>query len=242
MSSGSHNGRDPYGNAFHNAYSSSSRPGYVAHGGASVFDYQVDDFGEQPSASTSARPDPFRYQVADNDSYSTSSRSNAYHANSGARANVFDYQVADHDSYPSSSRSYASHANPSTRANAFDFQVDDFPEPTSVGSRAAPGGFDYLPKRKVKIEDLGSDGTAECIICMEELDVGQEVTVLPCNHWFHGNCLTHWLEEKTTCPMCRAPVEPREVPRGTGRHRDAVRSSNGRGARRNASNFGVGGS
>jgi len=212
MSSGSHNGRDPYGNAFHNAYSSSSRPGYVAHGGASVFDYQVDDFGEQPSASTSARPDPFRYQVADNGSYSTSSRSNAYHANSGARA------------------------------NAFDFQVDDFPEPTSVGSRAAPGGFDYLPKRKVKIEDLGSDGTAECIICMEELDVGQEVTVLPCNHWFHGNCLTHWLEEKTTCPMCRAPVEPREVPRGTGRHRDAVRSSNGRGARRNASNFGVGGS
>ncbi|KAB5514966.1 hypothetical protein GE09DRAFT_1161704 [Coniochaeta sp. 2T2.1] len=64
-----------------------------------------------------------------------------------------------------------------------------------------------LGKRKVGIEDLGSDGKVECVICVEELHVGDEVTVLPCKHWFHGDCVTLWLKEHNTCPICRTPIE-----------------------------------
>lgn len=64
-----------------------------------------------------------------------------------------------------------------------------------------------LGKRKVDIEDLGSEGKAECTICIEELHVGDEVTVLPCKHWFHGECVSLWLKEHNTCPICRTPIE-----------------------------------
>ena len=53
---------------------------------------------------------------------------------------------------------------------------------------------------------MGNDGRAECSICMDEVEIGQEVTVLPCNHWFHGECVTAWLKEHDTCPHCRKGI------------------------------------
>ena len=56
---------------------------------------------------------------------------------------------------------------------------------------------------------LGAEGKAECTICMDELSKGDEVTVLPCSHWFHGECVTLWLKQHNTCPICRAAIEQR---------------------------------
>jgi hypothetical protein len=28
-----------------------------------------------------------------------------------------------------------------------------------------------------------------------------------CGHIFHGGCIDKWLEEKTTCPVCRNTVD-----------------------------------
>ncbi|KAH8754799.1 hypothetical protein F5883DRAFT_572427 [Diaporthe sp. PMI_573] len=36
---------------------------------------------------------------------------------------------------------------------------------------------------------------------------GEEVTVLPCKHWFHGECVVSWLKMHNTCPICRASIE-----------------------------------
>jgi len=63
-----------------------------------------------------------------------------------------------------------------------------------------------LPKRAVEPDMLGSDGKAECSICMENVDIGEEVTFLPCNHWFHGTCVSAWLKEHDTCPHCRQSI------------------------------------
>ena len=37
-----------------------------------------------------------------------------------------------------------------------------------------------------------------------------EVTVMntPCNHKFHEECLTQWMEVKLECPTCRAALPP----------------------------------
>ena len=63
-----------------------------------------------------------------------------------------------------------------------------------------------LPTKKVDKEMLGDDGKAECSICMDNVEIGDDVTVLPCGHWFHGFCVTSWLKEHDTCPHCRKGI------------------------------------
>lgn len=45
-----------------------------------------------------------------------------------------------------------------------------------------------------------------CIVCREEMHFPQ-AKKLPCGHIFHFDCLRSWLEDNTTCPTCRTPVE-----------------------------------
>ena len=80
----------------------------------------------------------------------------------------------------------------------------------NAGSTAPPpaseAAIQSLPTRKVEDSMMGNDGKAECSICMDNVEIGQDVTVLPCNHWFHGDCVTAWLKEHDTCPHCRKGI------------------------------------
>lgn len=80
----------------------------------------------------------------------------------------------------------------------------------SINSNAPPPASDEairsLPKQKVDTQMLGPEGKAECSICMEAVDVGTEVTVLPCKHWFHFPCIEAWLKQHNTCPHCRRGI------------------------------------
>lgn len=78
------------------------------------------------------------------------------------------------------------------------------PGPASAAAIAA------LPKKPADKTMMGSDGKAECSVCMDAVDIGDEVTILPCNHWFHGECVGAWLKEHDTCPHCRAGIMPKE--------------------------------
>ena len=93
------------------------------------------------------------------------------------------------------------------------------------GGSTAPGpaseaAIAALPKIRIAKEHLDAQGKAECSICMDALSVGDEVTELPCKHWFHGDCVAAWLREHDTCPQCRRGITPRDgdanTPRATG--------------------------
>jgi E3 ubiquitin-protein ligase synoviolin len=64
-----------------------------------------------------------------------------------------------------------------------------------------------------------ADMDRTCIVCREEMNgAGMNAPThlvskkLPCGHIFHFDCLRSWLEDNTTCPTCRGPVEPPPTP------------------------------
>ncbi|ETN45890.1 uncharacterized protein HMPREF1541_00071 [Cyphellophora europaea CBS 101466] len=71
---------------------------------------------------------------------------------------------------------------------------------------ASEDAIKNLPKKKMNKEMMGDDGQAECSICMDNVEMDAEVTTLPCNHWFHEECVVAWLKEHDTCPHCRKPI------------------------------------
>lgn len=50
-----------------------------------------------------------------------------------------------------------------------------------------------------------------CPICSEDFVVEHEVSLLPCSHIFHMDCVMPWLDQKQNCPICRTDV-PHSVP------------------------------
>lgn len=66
------------------------------------------------------------------------------------------------------------------------------PSSASAMSRVIP----YIASEKDGIDD------AECMICMEEFEVGQEMGRLECFCRFHLGCIKGWFERKAgKCPV-----------------------------------------
>ncbi|CAL5038853.1 unnamed protein product [Urochloa decumbens] len=50
---------------------------------------------------------------------------------------------------------------------------------------------------------------AQCSVCLGTVLAGEMVRRLPlCKHLYHVECIDMWLASHTTCPLCRADVEP----------------------------------
>jgi E3 ubiquitin-protein ligase RNF115/126 len=87
--------------------------------------------------------------------------------------------------------------------------VSQLMEQTTTSNAPPPAtqaDIDALPRKKVDESMLGPEHTAECSICMDEVNIGEEVTELPCKHWFHHTCVSAWLLEHDTCPHCRKGI------------------------------------
>jgi E3 ubiquitin-protein ligase RNF115/126 len=92
---------------------------------------------------------------------------------------------------------------------ALDRIVSQLMEQTASGNAPGPApeqAINALPRKPVSEEMLGAEHRAECSICMDEVNIGEEVTELPCKHWFHHPCISAWLSEHDTCPHCRKSI------------------------------------
>ncbi|KAI1629093.1 hypothetical protein EDD37DRAFT_36495 [Exophiala viscosa] len=122
----------------------------------------------------------------------------------------------------------AQHGDMVFTQDAFDRVMTQLMDQNNAGNAPPPASEDAirsLSKKKVDEEMLGNEGSAECSICMDNVELGQEVTVLPCKHWFHGDCVTAWLKEHDTCPHCRKPITNSEQPPSRQRRRSSIRPS-----------------
>ena len=53
---------------------------------------------------------------------------------------------------------------------------------------------------------LGRNGEASCAICMCDYEEGESLSLLPCSHTFHQECVSRWLCSKPHCPVCMRDV------------------------------------
>ena len=107
----------------------------------------------------------------------------------------------------------AQHGDAVYSEEALDRIISQFME--AQNGQTAPGpaseaAIAALPKKKADESILGAEGKAECSVCMDNVNPGDEVTVLPCSHWFHGECVGAWLKEHDTCPHCRQGIMAKE--------------------------------
>lgn len=54
-----------------------------------------------------------------------------------------------------------------------------------------------------------TDEATMCLWCLEPVPSGVSATFLPCNHWFHTDCIEPWLRYNARCPSCRGAISLR---------------------------------
>ena len=86
----------------------------------------------------------------------------------------------------------------------------------SPGERRAGVDIAKLPEfaytQSARHDGGGGGGDGEqCSVCLGTVEAGEMVRRLPlCKHLYHVECIDMWLASHTTCPLCRADVEPPE--------------------------------
>lgn len=59
------------------------------------------------------------------------------------------------------------------------------------------------------LEYLGSEEDPfDCTICQEAVQSGIYRKINSCGHRFHVQCIDSWLDQHTTCPVCRQEIVP----------------------------------
>ncbi|GAA0143964.1 hypothetical protein LIER_04526 [Lithospermum erythrorhizon] len=57
-------------------------------------------------------------------------------------------------------------------------------------------------------DDWSSSSSVECSVCLNEIEEGDEVRQLSCDHVFHRECIDRWIGYgNVTCPLCRSCVK-----------------------------------
>lgn len=58
----------------------------------------------------------------------------------------------------------------------------------------------------------GSKEGLECAVCLSRFEDVEVLRLLPkCKHAFHINCIDHWLEKHSSCPICRCRVSSEDL-------------------------------
>ncbi|CAA7061103.1 unnamed protein product [Microthlaspi erraticum] len=65
-----------------------------------------------------------------------------------------------------------------------------------------------LERFKVLGDDM--DRLEPCVICVEEMFLAEEATVLSCSHVFHSSCVGKWFQFGHKCPLCGFKLPPQK--------------------------------
>ncbi|KAL3819665.1 hypothetical protein ACJIZ3_005570 [Penstemon smallii] len=69
---------------------------------------------------------------------------------------------------------------------------------------ASRSSIDALSIVKISKKHIRAEST--CAVCKEKFELGSQVKKLPCKHLYHSDCILPWLEQRSSCPICRKEV------------------------------------
>ena len=102
----------------------------------------------------------------------------------------------------------ASFQNDFHTGGAFQGQAQfQIPEPSKTPPPASKAYINGLVPRPVTQDDIQEANNEECLICLENNEIGSLRVKLPCGHMFCKACISDWLSKHCTCPACRYEVE-----------------------------------
>ncbi|XP_008800799.2 E3 ubiquitin-protein ligase BIG BROTHER-like [Phoenix dactylifera] len=65
----------------------------------------------------------------------------------------------------------------------------------------------YLPSSRYKTGFFSRKGKhEECVICQSTYKNRDKLITLPCKHYYHSKCISHWLKINKACPVCNEEV------------------------------------
>lgn len=85
-------------------------------------------------------------------------------------------------------------------------------QPVRRPSRLA-GSLDFTSQLSPGFADE-EEANQQCTICLLELETGDMLRLLPCQHEFHLHCIDSWMRRHRTCPLCRYVLYSDEQSRG----------------------------
>lgn len=77
---------------------------------------------------------------------------------------------------------------------------------TEDNNSISKDALEALPVVEFKESGIGEDD-ASCGICLCLYEDDDNVTLLPCGHHFHTDCIHSWLTRNKTCPYCKHPAD-----------------------------------
>jgi E3 ubiquitin-protein ligase BIG BROTHER-like protein len=81
-------------------------------------------------------------------------------------------------------------------------QIDSLPVVKYVEVCNCHGGEQSLEKPHEK----EGEEEEQCAVCRIEFEGEDEVTKLPCGHYYHPECVGQWLQQKKICPQCSREI------------------------------------
>jgi len=92
-----------------------------------------------------------------------------------------------------------------------DFNENDYEMLLQLDENVSPKGASKDKIAALPCYSLEKAGDVACCICLNDMEVGVEVRKLPCDHFFHKECIDQWLLVNRTCPIDKKGVHETDL-------------------------------
>ena len=63
--------------------------------------------------------------------------------------------------------------------------------------------LELLQDMKLTKEILEKIENKQCLICLDNYEIDENLCYLPCFHLFHSDCIKTWIKKSNKCPLCK---------------------------------------